>query len=221
MKLKIILFTLIIFKFNSTFSNIIYDKDNFLITDFDLKQFQNIHNEVLNQKISKQNAIKKMILINNSLNFLFKSNPDFIRLIDEEIKNQISKQDFENSLKKDFFRYLKIRNQFIAEYYAYEFDLRDLKIIFNKYKELKLPLSQNSCLTIDKIADLRNNTYFINNFFENIKKQSNKFMVEIESKVYNVCINQQIFNQIDSSIISYIEKKTESRFLEFVYGKLN
>lgn len=103
MKLKIILFILIIFKFNSTFSNIIYDKDNFLITDFDLKQFQNIHNEVLNQKISKQNAIKKIILINNSLNFLFKSNPDFIRLIDEEIKNQISKQDFENSLKKDFF----------------------------------------------------------------------------------------------------------------------
>ena len=219
MKFKLIIFILIVLKFNFAISNIIYDKNDHLITEFDLKQFQIIHYEVLNKKITKQNAIKQMIIIKNTINVLLKSNPEFVRIIDEEIKSQISKEDYENSLKKDFFRYLKVRNQFIAEYYAYEFDIEDLKILFKQYSELKLPLSQNDCLTIEKFEELKNNSYFINNFFENIKKKSNKFIVEIDGKIYDVCINQQIFNKLESSIINFIEKNTEKRFLEFVYQK--
>ena len=111
-----------------------------------------------------------MILIKNTIKFLLNSNPEFMEIIDEEIKGQISKEDYENSLKKDFFRYLKVRNQFIAEYYAYEFDIEDLKILFKQYSELKLPLSQNDCLTIERIEDLKDNSYFIDSFFDNIKK---------------------------------------------------
>ena len=116
MKFKLIIFILIVLKFNFAISNVIYDKNDHLITEFDLKKFQMIHDEILNKKISKQNAIKQMILIKNTIKFLSKSNPEFVRIIDEEIKSQISKEDYENSLKKDFYRYLKVRNQFIAEY---------------------------------------------------------------------------------------------------------
>lgn len=219
MKFKLIIFILIVLKFNFAISNVIYDKNDHLITEFDLKKFQIIHDEILNKKISKQNAIKQMILIKNTIKFLSKSNPEFVRIIDEEIKSQISKEDYENSLKKDFYRYLKVRNQFIAEYYAYEFDIEDLKILFKQYSELKLPLSQNDCLTIEKFEDLKDNSYFIDNFFENIKKKSNNFIVEIDDKIYDVCINQQIFNKLESSIINFIEKNTEKRFLEFIYRK--
>tara|TARA_B100000927_G_scaffold50613_1_gene37404 strand:- start:3576 stop:4235 length:660 start_codon:yes stop_codon:yes gene_type:complete len=219
MKFKLIIFILIVLKFNFAISNVIYDKNDHLITEFDLKKFQMIHDEILNKKISKQNAIKQMILIKNTIKFLSKSNPEFVRIIDEEIKSQISKEDYENSLKKDFYRYLKVRNQFIAEYYAYEFDIEDLKILFKQYSELKLPLSQNDCLTIEKFEDLKDNSYFIDNFFENIKKKSNNFIVEIDDKIYDVCINQQIFNKLESSIINFIEKNTEKRFLEFIYRK--
>ncbi len=219
MKLKVILLILIVLKFNCAISNVIYDKNNYFITEFDLKQFQMIYDEVLNKKISKQNAIKQMILIKNTIKFLLNSNPEFVKIIDEEIRGQISKKDYENSLKKDFFRYLKVRNEFIAEYYAYEFDIEDLKTLFKQYSELKLPLSQNDCLTIEKFEDLKDNSYFIDNFFDNIKKRSNKFVVEIDGKIYDVCINQQIFNKLESSIINFIEKNTEKRFLEFVYQK--
>ena len=219
MKFKLIIFILIVLKFNFAISNVIYDKNDHLITEFDLKKFQMIHDEILNKKISKQNAIKQMILIKNTIKFLSKSNPEFVRIIDEEIKSQISKEDYENSLKKDFYRYLKVRNQFIAEYYAYEFDIEDLKILFKQYSELKLPLSQNDCLTIEKFEDLKDNSYFIDNFFENIKKKSNNFIVEIDDKIYDVCINQQIFNKLESSIINFIEKNNEKRFLEFIYRK--
>jgi len=219
MKFKLIIFILIVLKFNFAISNVIYDKNDHFITEFDLKKFQLIHDEILNKKISKQNAIKQMILIKNTIKFLSKSNPEFVRIIDEEIKSQISKEDYENSLKKDFYRYLKVRNQFIAEYYAYEFDIEDLKILFKQYSELKLPLSQNDCLTIEKFEDLKDNSYFIDNFFENIKKKSNNFIVEIDDKIYDVCINQQIFNKLESSIINFIEKNTEKRFLEFIYRK--
>ncbi len=219
MKFKLILLILIVLKFNCAISNVIYDKNNYFITEFDLKQFQMIYDEVLNKKISKQNAIKQMILIKNTIKFLLNSNPEFVKIIDEEIRGQISKEDYENSLKKDFFRYLKVRNEFIAEYYAYEFDIEDLKTLFKQYSELKLPLSQNDCLTIEKFEDLKDNSYFINNFFDNIKKRSNKFVVEIDGKIYDVCINQQIFNKLETSIINFIEKNTEKRFLEFVYQK--
>ena len=219
MKFKLILLILIVLKFNCAISNVIYDKNNYFITEFDLKQFQMIYDEVLNKKISKQNAIKQMILIKNTIKFLLNSNPEFIKIIDEEIRGQISKEDYENSLKKDFFRYLKVRNEFIAEYYAYEFDIEDLKTLFKQYSELKLPLSQNDCLTIEKFEDLKDNSYFIDNFFDNIKKRSNKFVVEIDGKIYDVCIDQQIFNKLETSIINFIEKNTEKRFLEFVYQK--
>ena len=219
MKFILILFILIVLKFNLAISNVIYDKNNYLITEFDLKQFQIIYDEVLNKKISEQNAIKQMILIKNTIKFLLNSNPEFMEIIDEEIKGQISKEDYENSLKKDFFRYLKVRNQFIAEYYAYEFDIEDLKILFKQYSELKLPLSQNDCLTIERIEDLKDNSYFIDSFFDNIKKKSNEFAVEIDGKIYDVCINQQIFDKLESSIINFIEKNTEKRFLKFVYQK--
>ena len=219
MKFKLILLILIVLKFNFAISNVIYDKNNYFITEFDLKQFQMIYDEVLNKKISKQNAIKQMILIKNTIKFLLNSNPEFVKIIDEEIRGQISKEDYENSLKKDFFRYLKVRNEFIAEYYAYEFDIEDLKTLFKQYSELKLPLSQNDCLTIEKFEDLKDNSYFIDNFFDNIKKRSNKFVVEIDGKIYDVCINQQIFNKLETSIINFIEKNTEKRFLEFVYQK--
>ena len=219
MKFILILFILIVLKFNLAISNVIYDKNNYLITEFDLKQFQIIYDEVLNKKISEQNAIKQMILIKNKIKFLLNSNPEFMEIIDEEIKGQISKEDYENSLKKDFFRYLKVRNQFIAEYYAYEFDIEDLKILFKQYSELKLPLSQNDCLTIERIEDLKDNSYFIDSFFDNIKKKSNEFAVEIDGKIYDVCINQQIFDKLESSIINFIEKNTEKRFLKFVYQK--
>ena len=119
----------------------------------------------------------------------------------------------------DFYRFLTIRNEFITEYFVNEFSFEDLELIINSLEDLKLPISSNKCLTIDKLQDLKSNNFFINNFFENIKQNTKNFKVKLNNKSYDVCINEKSFKFIESKIINFINGKTQENFNNFVYGK--
>ena len=72
-----------------------------------------------------------------------------------------------SSIIKDFLRFQKIRNEFISDYFQNNFNIEDLKIIFSSMNELKLPLSKNNCLTIEKFKNLMKINIFLINFYEN------------------------------------------------------
>ena len=48
----------------------------------------------------------------------------------------------------------------------------ELANVFRSFENLNFPISNNNCLTMIKIIDLKNNEEFIDNFFTSIKKQS-------------------------------------------------
>ena len=126
-------------------------------------------------------------------------------------------------MNRDFLRFLKIRNEFISEYFSNKFNYDDFKIILLSIKELKVPISKNGCLTIDRIENLKDNLKFQNYLYENIINNSKVFELELEleNNIYDVCINSTLYKKIEELIIRYIENKTENDFNKFIYNKLS
>ena len=92
------------------------------------------------------------ILFNEKNNkFLIKNNPEFISILDEKIKFEFGKSVFDNIILVNFLRLEKIKTEFILDYFKHNFELKELKLLFNELDDLNLPISQNDCLTIEKL----------------------------------------------------------------------
>ena len=65
--------------------------------------------------------------------------------------------------------------------------------------------------------DFKNNKIFINNFYENLKKQNKKYEIEISNEIYDVCIDSRTNKIFEQSILNYINLKTKDDFKKFVY----
>ena len=218
MAYKLIIILLLIFK--TTYSNIIYDKNEKSITELELNTYIEFYKNSFNQNLNKNKALKDIILIKNTINFLEKNNPDFISSLDEALKLQFKDIEIETSIIKDYLRFQKIRNEIISDYFQNQFNIEDLEIIFTSMNEFKLPISKNDCLTIEKIEELNENKYFLINFYENFKKGKKNYEAKIKNDLFAVCINDKQIKVIENEIIKFVEKKTQSDFNKFIYGKL-
>jgi hypothetical protein len=86
---------------------------------------------------------------------------------------------------------------------------------------LKIPVSKNKCLTIDKLHTFDNDKNFINSFYKNLKSGQKKFEIMIGNESYEACVNDKLYRDIESLVIQFIENKTEKDFNEFIYRKTN
>ena len=180
-----------------------------------------LYQNSFNQKLSKNKALKDIILIKNTINFLKKNNPDFIKELDEILELQFKNIEFETSIIKDFLRFQKIRNEFISNYFQDQFNIEDLKIIFSSMNKIELAISKNNCLTIEKIQNFNGDRNFLISFYENFKEGKRNFKTKIKNELFDVCITDKQIKEIENVIIRFVEKKTQTDFQKFVYGKLN
>ena len=203
------------------YSNIIYDKNNILITDIEMKNYLNLYENNFGTNISKNEAIKNIVIIKNTINFLQNNNPNYLSNLDILIEKEYTKKIFNDQVSLYFIRFQKIRNEFISEYFNNEFDIKDLKNIFSNFDNLRIPISKNDCLTIEKLHDVRNDDQFVKSFFENLKNNQQNFEIAIDNEIYNACIDAKLFSNLENEIIKFIQNKTEKDFNEFIYGKAN
>ena len=187
----------------------------------ELNTYIELYKNSFNQNLSKNKALKNIILIKNTINFLEKNNPEFISELDEILKLQFKNLEFETSIIRDYLRFQKIRNEFISDYLQNHFNIEDLEIIFLSMNEMKFPISKNECLTIEKVQIFNEDIYFLNNFFENFKDGKGNFKTKIQNNLFDVCITNNQIKEIEGEIIKFVEKKTQSDFQKFIYGKLN
>ena len=207
-----------LFSFN-VHSNIIYDKNNIIITEIEIKQFKNLYLEIKKINLSHESAIKSLVLQKRVINRLVKSQIEIIKKIDDSIISEFGNENYENEITRDFLRYIKIRNEFIINYFNKDLDIEEIRFILNKFNNFKLPISNNNCLTLLESIDLRENDSFIRSFFFNFKKKSSNYIVQIGDSEFNVCINANDFALIEREIIKYMEKMTQDSFNMFIYGK--
>ena len=203
------------------YTNVIYDKNEIIITEIELNNYKELYKNNFGTDISNNIAIKNIVLIMKTIRFLKINNPDFISILDQNIKLEYGEKIFNNQETLNFIRFQKIRNEFISEYFLNIFSIQDLEIIFTNFDSLKLPISKNNCLTIEKLYDVRNDKNFIEIFFKKIRKKNIKLTTSINEELYEVCLSDKLFNNIESEIIKFIESKTEDDFDKFIYRKNN
>ena len=200
-------------------ANIIYDKDNVIITEIDLNYYKKLHSQQFNEIISNSKAIKNLVIIKKLVINLKKNNPKFLEKIDENISNELDVENIKSEIILDILRYFKTRSEFIYTYIKNDFKKDDLKNIFNSFDNLNLPLSNNNCLTIIKFVDLKYNSDFISIFYKNLKNQSEDLKISIDDLDYNVCINEKNREIIDKQIFKYANIIIEDKFNEFIYAQ--
>ena len=216
-----LVFKILIFFFITlnSLANIIYDKENIVITEFDLSYYKDIYFGKYNEEINNSKAIKNLVIIKKLVIDLEKNNNKFLKKIDKDIIDEIGEENIKSQTVFDIIRYFKTRNEFVINYFKNNFSKSDLENVFRSFENLNFPISDNNCLTMIKIIDLKDNKEFIDNFFTSIKKQSDTIRISNDNKNYNVCINQLNRNIIDNEILKYIESKTEDEFNKFLYAK--
>ena len=210
---------IIISYFNLSYSEIVYDKNNITISQIELNEYHKMFEENYNINLSKNDSLKRIILMKKAIDDLKIRNEEFLKQIDQNLINQFGEEVMKNKIKKDFLRFLKIRYEYVSSYFINQFNFNDLEVIFNSFQVLNLPISKNNCNTIEKIIDVKNDKYFMKNFYENLKNNSQNFTTKINNELVNICFNNKSFKLIEDEIIAHIEKKTEDDFNKLIYGK--
>ena len=213
---KIIIFCLIPL---CLYSNIVYDKNEIIITEIDLDYYNQVYFENFGETQNDFEAIKNIVVIKKFIDNFKKNNPLFLSKIDEILNEEFNSEIMDIQIVRDFIRYYKIKNEFIYEFYDKRFNIEDLKNIFNSFEKIELPISKNNCLTIFKVIDLKGNIDFLNNFYENLKKKDKTYDLIIDNELYNVCIDSRTNKVFEQNILNYIDLKTADDFKKFVYEK--
>ena len=216
-----LLFLLIFFNISTSYPNIIYDKNKITITEIEINKYIDFYKTNYDKKISNNIAIKNIVLIKKTINYLKKNNPDFILELDKNILSEFGKDITTDQSIFNFLRFQKIRNEFINEYFKFKFNIKDLEKIISNFKDLKLPISINNCLTIENLHNVKSDEYFLESFFESLIDNQKKITTIINNTTYEICINENLFKIIEYEIFKYIEAKTENDFDNFIYGKIN
>ena len=209
-------FLLFLLSVNS-YGNIIYDKDNLLVTSYELEDFIQIYNNNGIEILSENDALKKYIFIKRILNKLREKNPELIKNIDIEINKKFGDLTNIDLNHLDILRYQNLFSIYKKEYFENEFLKSDLKNIFLRMNRLELPLSTNNCNTIEKIKDFKNNDQFVEIFFKNIKENSNFYKIELDNTTYTICMNNKIFRELEKIIVVYLDKKIDLKLKKYIY----
>ena len=199
------LFILIFFLgINIGYTNIIYDKNEIIITDIEINNYKNLYKSNFGTDISYNKAIKNIVLIKKTIRFLKKNNPNFILVLDQNIELEYSREILNNQDQLNFIRFQKIRNEFISEYFQNIFSIEDLEIIFANFNSIRLPISKNGCLTIEKLYEVTDDKNFIKSFFKYLRDNNQKITTSIDNDLFDVCLDNNSFKNIESEIIKFI-----------------
>ncbi len=217
--MRFFIFLFITFYLNNIFANIIYDKNNILISEIELESFIKLYSENNGLELSNIEAIKTIVLQKKTLRQLEINQPEFFKKLDENIISEFGLKNYNNEIIRDYLRYLKVRNEFIFDYFQNKLTIEDLKSVIYKFSDFKVPLSQNDCQTISEISDLRYNEGFVINLFNKLKNKENNNIININGDSYNVCLDKKSYQIIELELTKYIELKTEDNFKKFIYAK--
>ena len=218
MENKLIYFFFIFFlSLNSYSSEIIYDKDNILITKQDIAQYKLIEKEI--NYFNDNSVIKAIVLIRRTIDNLKKNNPKYY----EQTINQIKSKDFyvdkvdQNFLEQYLF-YMNVRNDIAKEFMLNKFERDKIKTIF-KDKDITFGLSKNKCMTIYKTLPIKNlNNEEIYNILDR-KIINFQFQKVLDNNMINVCLSEKITNQLIQIFNNYMINNSREDFLKFTYEK--
>ena len=143
MKIILIIISSYLFILNQLHAEIIYNKNNNVITLFELNEYSIRYKEIFNEKISREKAIKNIILMNNTL-IIFQKKMIFLKELDQIIIQNNPSFDLSNKILLNMIRFIFIKNNFISEYFQNNLKKEDVIQSIEMIKEIQFPL--NVCI---------------------------------------------------------------------------
>jgi len=217
MSIKYIFLVFFIFIINFSYSNILYEKEGIVITEYEIKTLKELVKQNENKVINNSIAIKEYILIQKTIKKISEKNQALIRIIDEEINNQFGEKIFNNNIIKNYIRFKKIKNIYVREYYSSDLNLSEFYEIMIKSNDLQLPISTNQCLTYDGFIKIDDQEILISNLFESITTSKDQFEFNLNNNLINVCIDPEVRVKIDNLVYIQISKKIYDKIKMSVY----
>ena len=138
------IFLFILTSENSLNANILYEKENVIVTLVELNLYKEIYlknNQVI---LSDSKAIKSIVLQKKVLNRMLEKQPELIKKIDENIVSLYGSGYLKDIIERDYLRLVLLRNEFILEYFNKNLNISKIykglpqKIPFSKLKKLYL-----------------------------------------------------------------------------------
>ena len=204
-----------LFLLSNSFASILFEKDDIIVTEFDIKIYQNSSSLQISG-LNNNQLIKEIFLIKKTISLLKNNKPEFINAVDQLLNiHTISEENFIMDIK----RYNFIKNDLIKDYYQNRLTLNDISLAIKNLGNYKLPLSLNNCITIDSIIDIKNVANFDELYFNNIKNPKQELFYMTDSKKYKICLNQSIVSGLENELIKIISQKTELDLKSFIYEK--
>jgi len=209
---------ILLFIYNVSLSEIIYDKQKIVITKNDLEIFKSFYKTEYNIDINDQDALKKYTLNLKKINKLDQSNNNIRNDIDKIIELKFNNENLKIEPVRVFIFYNEIQNEFINEYFINNFYYSDFRIVAKNFDNTKVGISINQCLTIDRFIELDENTIFLDKIYNFIKNKDSKILIELNVNKYEVCITDPVVRKIEKSIYLYIKKKIEEDLLKYLHS---
>ena len=196
---------------NASTNEIIFQKNNIVITNTDLKNYQNLYQDFYKQEISKSSAVKNLYVTYKIVDKQIQINPNFIinseRLIIEDVIK--FKDKYSRYILEYFLRYHLLRKDYVNSY-----------ITGNNFEELNSILK----IKIDFSADKECKSNKISLAFEElnltdkyniITNLSNKEIL-MENNKY-ACLNTANIEDIDNALNNILAKNGYEEFLKYVF----
>ena len=196
---------------NASTNEIIFQKNNIVITNTDLKNYQNLYQDFYKQEISKSSAIKNLYVTYKIVDKQIQINPNFIINSEKLIKEDVIKfkDKYSRYILEYFLRYHLLRKDYVNSY-----------ITGNNFEELNSILK----IKIDFFADKECKSNKISLTFEEltltdkyniITNLSNKEIL-MENNKY-ACLNTANIEDIDNALNNILAKNGYEEFLKYVF----
>ena len=216
MKIILIIISSYLFILNQLHAEIIYNKNNNVITLFELNEYSNRYKEIFNEKISREKAIKNIILMNNTINYISKENDFFLKELDQIIIQNNPSLDLSNKILLNMIRFIFIKNNFISEYFQNNLKKEDVIQSIEMIKEIQFPLSSNNCLTVDKFASIDNKIEISNALYQFYKNKI-KPSIKINEERYDLCLENKTISILEKALTQVIESRVKEKFTDYIY----
>ena len=199
-------------------SSVIFQKGDILITTLDIKIFDEFTIQNGNNTLNLNQKIREIILINNIIKKVSNKNPQYLELIDEQIKNNNNLNTL-TDFSFNLLRYNKIKQDLISDYYYNKISSEDIKLAFDTINNLKVSLSIDNCNFIQTIKSLNEIDNFYLLFYDQIKNPEIK-LTYIEANIeYEICLNQNNISSIEKALTKLIEPKINSYLRSYLNEK--
>ena len=102
-----------IFITNISFSNIIYDKNGTIVTEIEVTNYLKIYENTSDAKITKNIAIKNIVLMKQTIKYLLNANSEFMSILDKNILLEYGDEISKNEIIFNFIRFQKMHSKAI------------------------------------------------------------------------------------------------------------